>query len=67
MRRALYCEIVTGWNLAHPIPRKRPDSLDNLTFEQADALRKGTEEHFKAVRGTADEEEADPTGASSGT
>ncbi len=64
MRRALYGEIITGWNLNYPVPGKRPDSLDHLTFDQADALRKGTEKHFKAVRGTEDEENADPTGGS---
>lgn len=60
MRRALLGLIITAWNLQYPLPSRSPGSLDELTFAQAKALRKGTEEHFKLV--TADEnEESDPT------
>lgn len=61
MRRALLCRIITGWNLQFPLPSKRPDSLDKLTFEQSRALRKGTDEHFKLIVEQITDENADPT------
>jgi hypothetical protein len=68
MHAALLARIITGWNLQHALPSRRPDSLEKLTLNQQKLLYKGVEGHIKAIREAerdASGEDEDPTSGDS--
>lgn len=51
MATAILCRVCTDWSLPYPCPVLDPDSLDKLTLEQDDELRKAIQPHLDAIRG----------------
>lgn len=58
--------VVENWSLPFPLPSADPASLDKLTLEQDDALRKAIQPHIDALQGknAPTKENPDPTPAS---
>lgn len=48
---ALLCRVCTDWSLPYPAPGLDPLSLDKLTLEQDDELRKAIQAHVAAIMG----------------
>lgn len=69
MRYALLARIITAWNLQWPIPSASvngPVVLDNLTFEQLDALYTAVKPYMALITGqapTPSDKGSDPTPA----
>lgn len=67
MRYALLARIITEWNLQWPVPAlSGPAVLDNLTFDQLDALYKAVQPHMQLITGqtpTPSDKGTDPTTA----
>ena len=48
---AVLCRVCTDWSLPYPSPVLDPSSLDKLTLEQDDELRKAIRPHVAAILG----------------
>lgn len=53
MATAILCRVCTDWSLPYVTPVLDPSSLDKLTLEQDDELRKAIQPHLDAIRGNS--------------
>ena len=66
MADAVLAHVVIDWSFGLPLPAKDASSIDKLTLEQDDNLRKAIQPHLDAIQGNTApvKDNEDPTAAS---